>query len=283
MSFIHYFESNPWAIKALQSVFFIFIIFGLRAIVNFALEKNQSISSDFKLRWKVHIRNFSLGFLILGLFFIWSAELKTLALSLVAVAVALIIATKELVMCLTGTLFKASSGAFAIGDRIITGEFRGEVIDQTLLSTTLMEIGPGKEMHQLTGRAITLPNSIFITLPVINESYRQNYVLHGFTIPIKLTANFSAAIDMLLQVANEVCKPYLAEAERQLVTAARRRGVDAPSIEPRVSLSLVDAESINMVIRVPAPVKRRGTIEQAIVQKFLHSYLQTVSGTGISK
>jgi small-conductance mechanosensitive channel len=266
---IEYFENNAWAVRLLQSLLFVVVMVLFRAGSSYVLDKHEVKSNELRLRWKVQVRNFSFILLILGLLIIWATELKTLALSLVAVAVGLILATKELIMCVTGSFFKASSGSFSVGDRIIVGDFRGDVVDQTLLSTTLIEIGPGKEMHQQTGRAITLPNSIFVSTPVINESYRQDYVLHGFTVPISLSASWEEKEKLLLDIAHEVCSPYYKEAERHLVKAAQRRNVDAPSIEPRLSLSIQAPEQLELIMRVPAPVRQRGKIEQAILHRFL--------------
>src|SRR5690606_32112227 len=81
-----------------------------------------------------------------------SAELRTVAISIVAIAVAFVVATKELILCITGSILKMASRSFVIGDRIQVKDFRGDVIDQNLLATTILEVGPGKLTHQRTGR-----------------------------------------------------------------------------------------------------------------------------------
>ena len=45
-------------------------------------------------------------------------------------------------MSIGGSFLRATSGSFAIGDRIRVGDTRGVVIDHSLLVTTLLEIGP---------------------------------------------------------------------------------------------------------------------------------------------
>ena len=63
-----------------------------------------------------------------------------------------------------GTLNIVSGGVFHVGDRIEFGGVRGDVIDISLLRTTLMEVGPttdgGMEVHgrQYTGRLISISN-----------------------------------------------------------------------------------------------------------------------------
>src|SRR5690554_3863890 len=101
-------------------------------------------ASELRRKWLVQSRNGIILIFILRLILIWGEELRTLALSVVAIAVAFVVATKELILCVTGSLLKAGAGSFNIGDRIQVKDFRGDVIDQTLLATTILEVGPGK-------------------------------------------------------------------------------------------------------------------------------------------
>ncbi len=109
-------------------------------------------STELRRKWLVQTRNGIILIFILGLILIWGEELRTLALSVVAIAVAFVVATKELILCVTGSLLKTGAGSFNIGDRIQIKDFRGDVIDQTLLATTILEVGPGKLTHQRSER-----------------------------------------------------------------------------------------------------------------------------------
>lgn len=82
-------------------------------------------STELRRRWLVQSRNGLVLLLLMGLVFIWGEELRTLALSLVAIAIALVVATKELILCITGSLLKAVSSSFDLGDRIQIKDFRG--------------------------------------------------------------------------------------------------------------------------------------------------------------
>ena len=78
--------------------------------------------------------------MLFGLILVWATELQALAISIVAALAAIVLAAKELILCVTGSLFKTTAKAFAVGDRIEVGNFRGTVIDQTLRSTTLAQV-----------------------------------------------------------------------------------------------------------------------------------------------
>lgn len=248
----------------LSSALLLSVVILVRVLSGRYIRRNV-VSMELRRRWLVHSRNGLLLFLLLGLIVIWGEELRTLALSVVAIAVALVVATKELILCVTGSILKAGAGSFNIGDRIQVKEFRGDVIDQSLLATTILEVGPGKLIHQRTGRMIVIPNALFVAEPVINESYTHDYVLHVFTVPFKRTADWQAAQQALLASANQHCAPYLDEAKRYLKKLNEYRGLDAPSVEPRITLQMPNADEVHFVVRIPSPTDRRNGIEQAIV------------------
>ena len=71
---------------------------------------------------------------------------------MVALPVSLVVATIELILCVSGSILKTISGSFDMGDRIQIKDFRGDVIDQNLHAATILEAGPGKITHHRTGR-----------------------------------------------------------------------------------------------------------------------------------
>lgn len=238
----------------------------LRAILARFIRKSVQ-STELRRRWLVQTRNALILVLFLGLVIIWAEELRTLALSIVAIAVALVVATKELILCLTGSIIKSGAGSFNIGDRIQVKEFRGDVIDQNLLATTILEVGPGRITHQRTGRMAVIPNALFVSEPVINESFTHDYVLHVFTVPFKREDNWQAAQAALLKSSNKHCKPYLQEVREYMKKVSENRGLEVPSVEPRVTLQIPAAGEIHLIVRIPTRSGQRSYIEQSILQE----------------
>ncbi|MEX0615313.1 MAG: mechanosensitive ion channel domain-containing protein [Methylophaga sp.] len=231
--------------------------------------KQKVESYELRRRWLVQTRNGLLLLMALGLIFIWGQELRTLALSVVAIAVAFVVATKELIMCVMGSILKTGAGSFTVGDRIQVKDFRGDVIDQNLLATTILEVGPGKLTHQRTGRLIVLPNAMFVAEPVINESYTNDYILHVFIVPFKREDDWQSAQKAFLQAANRHCLPYMNEVRNYMKQISQHRGVEIPSVEPRVTLQVPEADEIHLVIRIPARAHQRVQVEQAILNEAL--------------
>ncbi|WP_159455756.1 mechanosensitive ion channel domain-containing protein [Pseudobacteriovorax antillogorgiicola] len=207
--------------------------------------------------------------ILLGSITIWSNELQTAAVTLLAIAAALVIATKELILCIMGSLWRFSTKAYDVGDRIEVGAFRGDVFQYNMFSTKLYEIGPGKDHHQFTGRMIELPNSLLLNTPVINESKTGPYVLHVFRVPFRKSEDWKGAAKLILGMAIEECSEYIEEAKRQFQRNSSKHVIESPNVEPRLHYSFSSSDQVDLVIRIPVPSKQKGRLEQAIIQRYI--------------
>lgn len=241
----------------------------LRGAVRRALQRSQ-LPAEVRRRWFVSVRYIGVLLFILGVVMIWAAELRTAAISFVAIAAAIVLATKELIMCLSGTILRTTSRGAALGNRIELAGIRGDVIDFGILTTTLLEVGPGTLSHQRTGRAIVLPNSVWLNTPMINETFTSDYVLHNVTIPTKPTdgESWKEQEARLLRAAQAECAPFIDEARAQIERQGKEQGLDTPTVDPKVSLRVPEPGRLDLLLRFPAPTSTRGRVEQAILRRF---------------
>lgn len=269
----------PWLPQVIASAAVVVGAFLLRWVLRRGVQAQHKISPDMKRRWLLQIRNLTFILIAAGLVLIWATELKTVAISIVAIVAALVIATKELLLCLSGGFLKMSSKSFVLGDHIEIGAVRGEVIDQTLLTTKLMESTAGPNGQQFTGRLITVPNAILLNQPVVNESLTKSYGLHVFTVPVKADEQWIDHEAALLSALNKACEPYLDEAKRVVNALAATEGLSAPNVEPRVHVSIPEPGRVDLVARLPYPVDRKGRVLQGVMR----DYLQRVASFKPSK
>lgn len=233
-----------------------------------------AMAPEQKRRWLVLARNVALLTILLGLLIIWGQELRSLALSVVAVLAAFVLATKELLTCLTGSALKAGSNSFRIGDRIEVTGLRGEVIDHNLLTTTLLEIGPGQNIHQRTGRRLVLPNSLLLTNAVVNETFTHGYILHVFSVVIDTNHDWRQAEKTLLEAANSACGEYINDARAHMEEMGKREGLDTSSASPKITIQFTQPDELTLVVRMAAPVGRRGQVEQEVLRTFADAHFQ---------
>lgn len=253
-------------LRLLISTVLLFAVILLSRSLTARFIRRTVVSPELRGRWLVNSRNGFLLLTLLGLVIIWGDELRTLALSIVAIAVAFVVATKELILCLTGSMLKSGSRSFNLGDRIQVKDFRGDVIDQSLLATTVLEVGPG-QLQQRTGRMIVIPNALFVSEPVVNESFTENYGFHVFTIPFHRGDDWRAAQQACLESASRQCAPYLEEVRSYMSRVSANRGLAIPAVEPRVTMQLPEPGTIHLVVRVPVKAGQRSFIEQAILSE----------------
>lgn len=246
----------------------VILAFALRAAIG-RIFQHQVHQVDLRRRWLVSVRNALVLAVIFGLGVIWIDELRNVGVALLGVGVAFVIAIKEFLLCINGSFLRAVTNAYSVGDRIEIGGHRGDVIDLNLFATTLLEVGPGKTFHLRTGRTVVVPNSVLLSGAIVNESHMRRFVLHVFSVPLRFEDDWEHAEKVLLEAAREETASYRAEANEHMKRLESLHSLDGLPVEPRVSLQVPAAGKLNVLVRVPAPVGRQGSIEQAILRRFL--------------
>jgi small-conductance mechanosensitive channel len=266
--------------RALSTGVLVLGLFLLRYVLRAQVIRVGGLKEKERRQWLIRIRTGILFALLAGLVLIWAEQIREFSLTLMAFAVAMVIALKELIVCLTGSVMRLTSQSFSVGDRIEVKGIRGYVIDQSLLATTLAEIGPGSSSQIQTGRSISLPNSIFLSESVTNESFLDEHVFHVFTVPLRIDGDWRRRRDSLVSVADEVCRPYTAAMGRQIECLAKEHGIALPDVCVRVALRIPEPDRLDLIVRVPAPADRRGRVEQTILDRFLQGEVDLGSAAG---
>lgn len=272
---INIFSDEKLIDKVVVMSIILVILFILRFVIGGALKNARNMALDKKRRYLVNLNTVLTFIFFCSIFIVWTDELRSLVFSLTAILVALVIATKEFLMNFFGGLFKLTQNSFHVGDRIEVDGIRGDVIDRTFLATTLMEIGPGKKTHQLTGRSVVIPNSIFLSKTVINESYLKNFVLHTFNITISNSEDWERAEKILLERCHHYCGEFFEAAQAYLNRLHLKSHLEVPVLKPRVHINILDHEKLELITRITAPAAIKGRIEQKIVKDFLREFYKS--------
>ena len=260
-------EQHPEAIKLFVSILILVLIVAGRRVAVRTFE-NSGLPPERRNRFLVQSRNAAIALFLASVLVLWAQQLQTVALSLAAVAAALVIATKELILCVSGTFLRMSARTFRLGDRIEVTGIRGDVIDIGPLTTTLLEVGPEPSIHKLTGRAVVVPNSLFLTAAVVNETFTEEFVLHTTRVELDEQTPWREAETMLLDAANEVCERYVEDAQKNMERVEHKHGLEPPDVRPRVWVA-TRSGGVTLVLRYPAPIRARGQVEQSILRSYL--------------
>ena len=259
--------------KLIATVVLVFVLGASRYfIARYIRRSRRDWTSQQRLRWISSTRSFVFILILVSVIFLWGETIQGFAISVFAIAFAMVFSVKELCMSFNGSVVRFRGKFFDIGDRIEVGEVRGDVIDTTLLSTTVEEVGRGASNHLYTGRRISFSNSIFLSQPVINESFLENYTMIRMGIPLKLKADWKGGKQLLLKIAEEEAAPYLEQSRRRMAQMERRRGMQLPSVEPRVTIGLPEVEKVVLHLRMPSPIHLKERLEQVVLSRFLERF-----------
>ncbi|MGB5697032.1 MAG: mechanosensitive ion channel family protein [Polyangiales bacterium] len=265
-TFADFFQVHDLIRSAVATLILFAAVLGTRQVALRFIRRRLPSTDKLQLRWAAQVRGISYAALAIGLFIIWAAELQALAVSFAVLAMAIVWGTKETLACIQGAVYRLSSSAFEVGDRINIAGIRGDVIDPGLLGTLVLEVGQG---HQRTGRMISIPNSLFMTEPVLNESLAGEYMLHLMTIPVDRSANLAEIERTALTAAKDACSDFIDDVRRPIASRYRRHGLNPPIVDPRVTYQFVDKNTVNILLRIPTPSRLEREVEQRVLRAVL--------------
>jgi small-conductance mechanosensitive channel len=151
-----------------------------------------------KRRASISIRNTLVFIFIMGIIIMWGGEIKTMIFSITALAAAILIAFKELLLCVMGSILITSNQLFSIGDYIEVDGIKGKVVDKHFIYTKIIIY------EQFQTKSMNIPNIVFLTTKTINlsnygkfQSYVLNLAVPNFN-KIKL---FAEEVEILISEA----------------------------------------------------------------------------------
>ncbi len=209
----------------------------------------------------------------LVLFGIWVQRLGDLSVALGIFAAGLAFALQEVIGSIAGWTTIIIGKPFAIGDRIETGNIRGDVVDIGILRTTLMEIGNWLNGDHNTGRIVTLSNAFLFKEPLYNYSAHLRFVWDEIRIPVTFESDWKKAIETMSRAVYEHTsyKELLPKAEKQRREVRRKLAVKMTPLDPRTYVKITDNWiEIGMIYPVDTDLRRsfRSEISQQLLDEF---------------
>jgi len=217
----------------------------------------------------VHAKNIVWVTMVFIVIAIWATKLAGLMLSLAAVGGAILLVSKELLMCILGYVMITTSRSYRVGDFIEIAGKEGRVIDIDVFTTTLAETGTA---HQLTGKTLSMPNSAVLNQPVRNSSATGEYIVDLLPIVVPYDVDFEKAEKAALDAAEAATSGWQVKADAHLERIEGVEFVDLPSSQPKVLWQSTDSKSHTLVIRFACPMMKRVTAEQEIFRGFWQRY-----------
>ncbi|MFA0414669.1 mechanosensitive ion channel domain-containing protein [Vibrio renipiscarius] len=258
--------------KLAFSALIVLLISIIRRITLAKIRGDVAFLSEDQRNWISRTKNGAFTVTVLSLFILWQSEINEFALSLTAIAVAVVVASKEIILCFTGSIQRASSRSFRIGDWIEVGKLCGEVIEHNMMATVIQEIDLYHGQYHFTGKTATLPNSMFFTYPVKNLNFMKRYVYHDFSIVVRDFVNLYPLLPELHVKVEEHCQSFIDVARRYNSVIEKHAGVDLPGSEPHIHINSTPTGEQTVHIMLFCPTEQANHLEQLIRKDFMEMY-----------
>lgn len=217
--------------------------------------------------------------MVLGIVSIWFDDPTRLTTALGLVTAGVAFALQRVITAIAGYFVILRGKTFNVGDRIVMGGVRGDVIALSFMQTKILEMGqpppvdsaePAMWVHsrQFTGRIVTVSNDKIFDEPIYNYTYRFPYVWEEIRLPVKYGDDRAAVESILLDAARRhaVLQDQLhAEHIKEL---EQRYGIKVGSVEPKVYWRLTD-NWLELALRFLSPDHGTREIKDAMSREII--------------
>ena len=202
---------------------------------------------------------------------IWLPTGNNLATALGILGAGLAIASQEMIGSLAAGLNIGLGNIYHVGDRVRIGDVAGDVMDISLLRTTVMEIGEWVKADQYTGRVVTVANRLVWTNPVYNYTQQWGYLWDEITLYITYESDWQRAAEIMLEHGQTYTEELQADAETQLSRMVDRYPLKHPKVEPMLYLAMTDM-GIEATLRFIVDAQERRMVKGRLHRDLLQSF-----------
>lgn len=201
--------------------------------------------------------------IFIGLLSLWFDDPSRLTTALGLASAGLAFALQKVITALAGYVVIIRGKTFNVGDRIVMGGVRGDVVRLDFTQTTIMEMGQPPpvqrdepamwvQSRQYTGRVVTVSNARVFDEPVYNYTRELPYIWEEIAVPVSYKADRDRVERLLEEVARTHTSDLEAMSREDREELARRYHVDPSDVQPRVYYRATD-NWLELTVRFLAP------------------------------
>jgi small-conductance mechanosensitive channel len=218
--------------------------------------------------------------LLLGIASIWFDNPARLATAIGLVGAGVAFALQRVITAVAGYFVILRGKTFNVGDRIVMGGVRGDVVNLSFMQTQIMEMGqppqvdantdPAMWVHsrQFTGRIVTVTNDKVFDEPVYNYTQEFPYIWEEIRLPIRYQDDRAKAEQILVEAAQRhalICDRIGKDEVNRL---DERFVLKIGEIDPRVFWRITD-NWLELTVRFLAPDHGIRQIKDAMSREIL--------------
>lgn len=204
------------------------------------------------------------------IFILWDSYLDNLITIISFTSAALTLALRELIFNFFAGIYIKVKKPFEVDDRVAFDTTKGDVIAINALSFELLEVNADEHGEQSTGKIISVPNSVALTLPIKNYAKSFKYIWNEITVKTPLDVDSDEVKTQLYAVinSNEVVKRIPQKMRKEMKDISLDYRIYYNKLEPIIYLKVVDSH-IEFNIRYLVHPKKNRFVEDDVWSKIL--------------
>ncbi len=245
--------------KLLFTIALVLLVWGLGRLLRGLTRRLRKPGARPSL-WASQFSKLLVGLLfLLGFLSIWFDDPSRLTTGLGLVSAGLVFALQKVVTAIAGYFVILRGNIFNVGDRILMGGVRGDVIALGYTRTTIMEMGQPPDVRmpdpamwvasrQYTGRIVTISNGRIFDEPVYNYTADFPFLWEELRINVAYRSDRRRAEAIMLAAAERHTVSHAELSEDALQELQRRYFVERASVAARVYYRLTQ-DGVELTVR----------------------------------
>lgn len=205
---------------------------------------------------------------------VFQVNLSGLNVALGVASAGIAFALQEVIASIAGYLAIHFAGFYKIGDRVELGGIKGDVIEISVLRTTIMEMGGWVKGDLYNGKMVRVANSFIFKEPVYNYSGDFPFLWDEMTIPVKTNSDHQLIRKIIMDILQEEVGAYAQEVAKSWEHMTDKYQIEKARLEPFVAMSF-DENWITFTLRYVVDFKSRRGTKDKLFSKILDAITQS--------
>lgn len=261
--------------KLPASAIVVVLFLAFKRVILLVLKKRSKRTGEDRRHSINIIEQLGNAILLVLLMMLWASEIQSLAISIAAFMVAIVLATREFIQCFMGFIYYLGARPFRVGDWIQMNQIQGEVVEMDWAKTALLEVDP--ESYNYTGKHLYIPNSQLVTQTVRNLNFLRRYTLHTFTLVLEPDANPYALLTSFREKTLAHCQHFRDVADRYKSLIERHMDAEFIDIDPDIAIETNQFAKLIVTVSLFCPIEEAHALQQKISQDWMALWHEAIS------
>lgn len=248
-------------------------VIGLLLVGFFAYLLKRTISAQienvdvrYRARKFVSFLSYLVGALVVLAAF--STRLGGLSVAFGVAGAGVAFALQEVIASIAGWIAISAGGFYSPGDRVKLGTITGDVIDVSILRTTLMEVNDWVAGDLYNGRMVRITNSVVWKQPVINYSGEFPFLWDEITLAVHHASDIAKTRALLEATAKNHVTAYANEVRDSWTRIVRKYRIEAANVAPLITVELTP-NFIQFTLRYVVDYRQRRSTKDRLFSQIL--------------